>query len=223
MNPRRPRSNDEWLADLGAQPTRTDALADLRDYLLRAVYVYLDQHREDLFDLDRSELEQMGEDFAQEALLQVLDKLETFRGESKFTTWAYRFVINVAATELRLHRWRTVSMEAVVAEDEEISLFRFLSDVEAPDPETTAARMEILEVMQTIIDEELTRRQRTALVNIKIRGVPVEAVAEELGGSANSVYKLIYDARKKLKDGLERRHYSQADVLAIFGGRERGR
>lgn len=217
MNRERPRTNEEWLADLGTQETRAEALADLREYLLRAVYVYLDRYREDVSDLGRSELEQMAEDFAQDALLQVLDKLETFRGESKFTTWAYRFVINEAVAELRLHRWRTVSMEAVVGEGEEISLLGFLSDLEARDPERAVARTEILVLMQRIIDEDLTRRQRVALVSIKLRGVPVVEVAERLDTTPNSIYKLIYDARRKLKEGLERRHYSEADVLAIFG------
>ena len=210
------RSNEEWLADLGAQETRAEALADLRDYLLRAVYVYMDRHREDLSDLGRSELEQMAEDFAQEALLQVLDNLEAFRGESKFTTWAYRFVINEAAGELRLHRWRTLSVEAVVSEDEEVSLLHFLSDRSAPDPETAAAQSEILLLMEHVIQEELTERQRVALVSVKLRGVPVDVVAERLDTTRNNVYKLVYDARRKLRAGLERRHYSEADVLAIF-------
>jgi RNA polymerase sigma-70 factor (ECF subfamily) len=216
MNRERPRTNEEWLADLGTRETRTEALADLREYLLKAVYVYLDRYREDLYDLSRSELERMAEDFAQEALLQVLNTLETFRGESKFTTWAYRFVINEAAAELRLHRWRTLSTEALIGEGEEVSLLSFLSDLESPDPERAAARSEILVVMQQVIEEDLTRRQRVALVSIKMRGIPVVEVAERLNTTPNSIYKLIYDARKKLKEGLERRHYSQADVLAIF-------
>jgi RNA polymerase sigma-70 factor (ECF subfamily) len=210
------RSNEEWLAALGAQETRDDALADLRDYLLRAVYVYMDRHREDLSDLGRSELEQMAEDFAQEALLQVLDNLASFRGESKFTTWAYRFVINEAAGELRLHRWRTLSIEAVVSESQEITLLHFLSDRSAPDPETAAAQTEILLLMERVIQEDLTERQRVALVSVKLRGMPVNVVAERLDTTRNNVYKLVHDARRKLKAGLERRHYSEADVLAIF-------
>ena len=82
----------EWLADLCNEETQAEALADLREYLLRAVFLYLDRHREDLTHLDRRELEFLADDFAQEALLQIQAKLDTFRGESKFTTWAYRFV-----------------------------------------------------------------------------------------------------------------------------------
>lgn len=211
-----PRSNTEWLADLGNDDTQAEALADLREYLLRAVFVYLERHRRDLAHLDRRELEHLAEDFAQEALLQILDKLNTFRGESKFTTWTYRFVINVAAGELRLHRWRALSMETLVSE-EEVSLFAFLSNQGAPNPETVVARKQILDLIHQITHEELTDRQRLALISVHFRGMPVVEVARRLDSTPNNVYKLIYDARKKLKRGLQRHHYSKADVLAIFG------
>lgn len=215
MTPKKPRSNAEWLADLGDDEIRAEALADLRDYLLRAVFLYLDRHRDDLADLDRRELEHLAEDFAQEALLQILASLDTFRGESKFTTWAYRFVINVAAGELRLSRWRNVSIRALLG-DQEASRSILIVDHGAPEPETIAARDEILDLIRTIINEELTERQRFALVAVHFRGVPVDVVARALDATPNAVYKLIHDARKKLKSGLQRRHYSEADVLAIF-------
>jgi RNA polymerase sigma-70 factor, ECF subfamily len=210
-----PRSSEQWVAELLDREARTKALVDLREYLLRAVYVYLNRHRDDVSHLDRRELEQLAEDFVQDALLQILDKVDTFRGESKFTTWAYRFVINVAATELRLHRWRTLSLERLVSDD--IPLFTFVGDERAPDPETVAVRNQILDLMGRIIREDLSERQRFALVSIHFQGVPVPVVARELETSPNNVYKLVHDARKKLKQGLERFHYSEADVLAIFG------
>jgi RNA polymerase sigma-70 factor (ECF subfamily) len=212
-----PRSNEKWLADLRNEETQAKALADLRQYLLRAVFLYLDRRRADLTHLEQRELEHLAEDFAQEALLQILTRLDTFRGDSKFTTWAYRFAINVAAGELRLHRWRTLSMEALVGEQEEVPLFIFLSDQEAPDPETVAARNQILDLIHQIISEDLTERQRFALVNVHLRGIPMAEVARQLDSTPNNVYKLIHDARKKLKKGLQRHHYSEADVLAIFG------
>ena len=215
MNPVTPRSNAEWLADLHDDATQAEALADLREYLLRAVFLYLDRHRQDLTHLDRRELEFMADDFAQEALLHIQAKLDTFRGESKFTTWAYRFVINIAAGELRLHRWRTVSIETLLGH-QEIPLFTFLSDQKTPDPETAAERNQILSLMSQIINEELTDRQRAALISIHFHGVPVPEVARRLNSTPNNVYKLVHDARKKLKKGLQQRHYSEADVLAIF-------
>ena len=215
------RSNEEWLADLQNEERQAEALSDLREYLLRAVFLYLDRHREDLTDLDVRELGHLAEDFAQEALLQIRAKLLTFRGKSKFTTWAYPFVINIAAAELRLQRWRTLSTETLQAE-REIPLLRFLTEKETTNPETAAAQNEILELIRNIIETELTERQRFALVNVHFHGVPMAEVARQLNSTPNNVYKLIHDARKKLKRGLKRRHYSQADVLAIFGERQRG-
>jgi RNA polymerase sigma-70 factor (ECF subfamily) len=212
----RPRSNEEWLADLTDERTQGDALADLREYLLRAVVSYLYGHREDLANVDPRELEHLAEDSCQDALLQIMNKLDTFRGESKFTTWAYRFVINIAAGELRLHRWRTLSMESLVS-DQEIPLFTFVSDQKAPDPETVAARHQVLDLLYQIINEDLTELQRFALVSVHFQGVPVAVVAKQLNSTPNNVYKLIHDARKKLKKGLQQSHYSEADVLAIFG------
>jgi RNA polymerase sigma-70 factor (ECF subfamily) len=210
------RSNEQWLADLRDERAREQALTDLRDYLLRAVYTYLNRRRQDLSHLDQRELEHLAEDFAQDALIQILDKLDTFRAESKFTTWAYRFVINIAAGDLRLHRWRTVSMD-VQAAGQEVPLFTFVGDEQAPDPEALAARQEILDLLYRIIDEDLTERQRFALVSIHFYAVPVPVVARQLGSTTNNVYKLVHDARRKLKKRLEEHRYSQADVLAIMG------
>ncbi len=212
------RSNAEWLAELCDPERQTTALADLREYLLRAVFLYLDRHRDDLARLGQHDLEQLAEDFAQEALLQIQNKLETFRGESKFTTWAYCFAINIAASELRRRRWRVLSMEMLVSE-KQVPLFTFLSDQETPDPETVAARRQILNLIRQIIDEELTERQRAALLGVHFQGMPLELVARQLGSTPNNVYKLVHDARKKLKEGLQRRYYTESDVLAIFGER----
>jgi RNA polymerase sigma-70 factor (ECF subfamily) len=210
-----PRTNAEWLADLRNSQRQAEALADLRQYLLRAVALYVERHHEDLTYLGTSASEHLAEDFAQEALLQIQANLDTFRGESKFTTWAYRFVINIAATELRLARWRTVSLESLIGESE-VPLLTRLSDQGAPDPETVAVRNQIIALIREIITEELTERQRSALVGVHFNGMPMAEVARQLGTTPNNVYKLIHEARKKLKNGLRRRYYSEGDVLAIF-------
>ena len=208
-----PRNNEQWLADLGRE--EAEALADLREYLRRAVFTYLNRHREDLNHLDRGELEHLAEDMVQDSLLQILVTLDTFRGDSKFTTWAYRFVINAAAGELRLHRWRSVSIELLAGEGEGPA-FAFVADENAPEPEKVAARHQILALLYRIIEHDLTELQRRALIRVHFQGVPVVVLARELDSSPNNVYKLLHDARRKLKKGLQREHYSEADVLAIF-------
>ena len=211
-----PRTNAEWLADLRSAQRQAEALADLRQYLVRAVALYIERQHEDLTFLDASASQHLAEDLAQEALLQIQAHLDTFRGESKFTTWAYRFVINMAATELRLSRWRNVSLESVIGENEE-PLFAFLSDPGARDPETATARSQIITLIREMINEELTDRQRFALIGVYFNEMPMAEVARQLDTTPNNIYRLLHEARKKLKNGLLKRYYSEADVLAIFG------
>lgn len=211
-----PRTNAEWLSDLVNKEKQAEALADLERYLLRVVALYVERHHEDLTFLDTSTSEHLAEDFAQEAIVQILANLDTFRGESKFTTWAYRFVINIAATELRLAHWRTIPLESVIGEGEE-SLLTFLSDQGTPDPETVVARNQIIAVIREIIDKELSERQRIALISVHFNTVPMAEVARQLETTPNNVYKLVHEARKKIKSGLRQRYYGESDILAIFG------
>lgn len=71
-------TNEEWL-DALSDPPDDQALAALRDYLVRGLDIMLSKR------VDAGARE-MVEDHAQDALLKILDNLDTFRGESKFTT-----------------------------------------------------------------------------------------------------------------------------------------
>ena len=102
------RTNEEWLDDLQSEGERRRlALEDLRERLRRGLYFYLSRDRSDLSDRSPDDINQMAEDFAQDALLKVLDNLDTFRGESRFTTWAAKIAVRVALSELRRVRWRS--------------------------------------------------------------------------------------------------------------------
>lgn len=211
------RSNEAWLMALRSEGAlQQEALAELRQYLLRAVLVYLQRHRSDIVHLDPEEIEGLAEDSTQEALVQILAKLDTFRGEGKFTTWAYKFVINIAASELRLRRWTTLSLDTLRGE-EEFPLLKVVEDVQVDDPERALERRQLLELVQRIIDEDLTERQRTAIVAVHFHGAPVEEVAARLGTNRNSLYKLMHDARKRIKERLIEHHLSEGDILALFG------
>src|SRR5688572_15968968 len=101
------RTNQEWLQDLNASGSRQEAaLADLRDLLLRAALYFFSRNLSDFKGSDRSEITQRSEDVAQDALIAVLDHLPDFRGDSKFTTWAYKFAINKAMMAARRERWK---------------------------------------------------------------------------------------------------------------------
>jgi len=197
------RTNAEWLNDLrGSGPVQAQALQELRGYLVRVAMTYLERRWERLAGLEHAELLQLAQDLAQEALLDLLKKLDTFRGESRFTTWAYKFVINVAAEELRRRRWQNVSLEAPLPLEDLPSLADSLANGTSLDPEQALLRKTVWEVLRRIVAEDLTERQRTVLIALIIHDAPVGEVARQLKTTPNNVYKILHDARRKLKRRL---------------------
>lgn len=211
------RDNASWLDDLGATGKRRDrAILDLRDFLLRAILVYISRQRSDLAGLDYDELRQLAEDWSQLALLKVLDQRQGFRGDSKFTTWAYRVAINLVAGELRRKRWADVSLDALT--DAGAPESRLRGDDETPSPEDKVTRGAVWQAVRQAIDEDLTERQRAVITRVILDDVAPEDVAEELGTNRNNVYKILHDARRKLKRSLLDRHWSAEEMLAAFAG-----
>lgn len=209
------RSNERWLADLSSTgPAQAQAVEQLRDYLLRAILVYLTRQRSDLARLDFEELRALAEDWAQAAVIQVLNKRDTFRGNSKFTTWAYRIAINIAATDLRRKSWNHASLEQLV--EERSPALALALEHSAATPEQAATRDQIWSTVRSVMEEELTDRQRQALTMAVVDGAPIELVAEVLGTNRNNVYKIVHDARKKLRKSIEHRGWSADDVMAAF-------
>lgn len=152
------------------------------------------------------------EDFAQEATLRVLDRLDTFRGDSRFQTWALAVATRVAFSELRKARYRDVSLDALAAA-------RALPEPAAPAPDPGAAldRAPLFELLRRLIDTALTERQR-AVMRAELDGVPQAVIAERLGTNRNALYKLGHDARMKLKRGLEAAGISADEVRELLAG-----
>jgi RNA polymerase sigma-70 factor (ECF subfamily) len=131
------RTNEEWVADLQADgPPRKDAIEALLTRLERGVYYYLSQERSDLSDRSTEQLHQMAQDFAQDALLKILDNLDSFRGESQFTTWASKIAMRVAISELRRARFKDYSLDHLTVGGELMPSITSLaiSPDEAPPP-----------------------------------------------------------------------------------------
>lgn len=194
------RTNEQWLADLRG-PKREEAIADLRLVILRGLRAALRGRI--------SGFEPSVEDFAQEALIKVLDNLGSFRGESRFTVWANKIAVRVAFAEMRRLRWRDVSLDEVAERRHAEPADAF----EDPEREATCAMM--METFRRFMDEELTERQRTALL-AAMNGMPMEVVATRMGSNRNAVYKLLHDARKRLKRRMEAEMLTPNDVLAAF-------
>jgi RNA polymerase sigma-70 factor (ECF subfamily) len=201
------RTNQEWLDALRG-PGRDKALADLRALLVRGLrYALANQSKVTETDL---------EDFAQEALLKILAGLDSFRGESHFTTWAQKIAVRVALTELRRHRWRDVSLDEMTRfADADHFISDTLADPSAG-PEQQAIQRMLLSTLRRIIAAELTDRQRQALVAARIHGMPLEEVARRMGTNRNALYKLLHDARQRLKKRMMAEGLSPQDVLAAF-------
>jgi RNA polymerase sigma-70 factor (ECF subfamily) len=196
------RSNDEWLAALRG-PNSDEALAELRVVLMRGLRAALGGQA--------NKVESSVEDFAQEALIKILDSLDSFRGECRFTTWAQKICVRTAFAEMRRSRWRDVSLDEVISQPEEGAA----ADPQL-DPERAATQTMIMEAFQRFIDEELTDRQRTALL-AALGGMPLEAVADRMGTNRNALYKLLHDARKRLRRRMAAERLSPQDVLGMFG------
>lgn len=211
------RTNAEWLAELRADgtPEQAAAIEDLRLYLLRAVLYFFSTNPGDLRGLARPEIEQIAQDLAQDALLTILKNLDDFRGESKFTTWAYRFAINMSLVEARRQRWKNVSLDRII-ENAELPDFQF-QDKDAPDPDRSAQQQEIWNQVRDVIENELTERQRALLTAIIFDDVPVDLVTREFNMNRNAVYKMVHDARVKLKKRLEERGFDVDEILNLFG------
>ncbi|MFQ5407178.1 MAG: RNA polymerase sigma factor [Anaerolineales bacterium] len=207
------RENDDWLADLRADgAVREVALADLRAILL-------DGLRRGLVNWVNTagpEFEPLADDFVQEAMLKILDKLDTFRGESMFTTWSHKIAVRVALNELRRKRWKDFSLEGMLDDPRSGAAAAAAIADPAPDPEQATERSDMVARVLRVVDEELTDRQRLALVATQVQGVSMTVVADQLGTNRNALYKLIHDARVRLKRRLNEEGLTPDAVLAVF-------
>lgn len=203
------RTNAQWLDDLSS--SRADAaIADLRALMLRGLRCALARHSVTAADL---------EDFTQDALLKVLAERASFRGEARFTTWAHKVAVRVALTELRRRHWRDVSLHDLLAEREGADFMPAALTDRTPDPGQLAMRGMMMERLMRLIAEELTERQRQAMMAVMLGGMPLEEVARRMNTNRNALYKLLYDGRQRLHKRMLREGLAPSDMLAAFADR----
>lgn len=206
------RTNDTWLQALDSPgPDREEALADLRIILLGG----LQRGLLGRVDTTAPEFHTMAEDFVQEALLKIIDNLDSFGGRSKFTTWAHKITVHVALTELRRKRWQDSSLDQLTESDDGDYTPSYTADPD-PTPEVIAARSELLVQVNRIIEEDLTEKQRQVIQLSVIQEQPAAVVAKRMDMKPNAVYKLLHDARLNIKARLTEEGLSSADILAFF-------
>ena len=200
----------EWLRTLrGHGAERDEALRRLHELLLRAARFEVGRRRRLLPHLRGSDFDDLAQQAADDALVSVLGRLDSFRGASRFTTWASKFALLEAAVKLRKRAWqgREVPLEPATWSG-------FASD--AAGAEAGLEQGELLEALQHAIAHELTPHQRNVLVALALNEVPIDVLAERLGTTRGALYKTLHDARRAL-----RRHLEEAGLTP--SGKEEGR
>ncbi len=201
-------TNEEWVEGL-SKPVSEKTVNQLRIILVRglkpALYKYVDR-----------ELDQFVEDTVQDSLLKILENVDSFRGDSKFTTWALKIAVREGLSELRRKRYNDISLNDLMptgdeSDREEINQLSYTD--EQPDPERSTHERMILEKVQKMIAEELTEKQKTAINALMVHGLPILVVAEQMGTNRNALYKLVHDARLKLKERLMKEGIDPDDML----------
>jgi RNA polymerase sigma-70 factor (ECF subfamily) len=212
------RTNHDWLAALQGRDPDPAALSDLRTYVLRAALFTLQRARHHTGHLGSEALDALAEDCAQEAVTAILQRLDTFRGDSKFTTWAYTFAVNIALLTARRERWAPVSLDGILEGAETPSAAG--ADREEPvDPERRALQAEALTAVRECIDKDLTDRQRQLLRAVVFEDVPLDEMVRRWGSNRNALYKMLHDARRKLKSHLVARGFKVDEILDLFATR----
>jgi RNA polymerase sigma-70 factor (ECF subfamily) len=184
-----------WIEALsGVGTVREDAVERLHGLLLRASQFEIERRRRALGAGGRaSDFEDLAMQAADDALMAIMGKLHTFRGDSRFTTWAYKFALLEAGVKVRRRAWqgREVPLEA--------DGWAQLPDRRAS-PDADAETAELLDAVRDAITESLTPHQRV--------------LAARLGSTRGALYKTLHDARRKLRARLA------ADGLAVDPQRE---
>jgi len=206
------RTNEEWLSELGSPGQEQEiALADLRQFIYNGLPYSVGKY----LPFDSPQFEPLADEVAQETLLRVLSRLDTFEGRSQFTTWVHKIAVRIALTELRRRKWRDVSLDEIVEEKSLSDTPSIVAD-SSFGPEISVEQQDMFSQIERLINEELTEKQRKAMTAISIQGMPIEEVARRMGTTRNALYKLLHDARLRLKQRMAEEGLSTEDVLSIF-------
>jgi RNA polymerase sigma-70 factor (ECF subfamily) len=205
MEKKKEWSDQEWLTFLDKEhPRNAEALERLRLILQRALERSFLRSRR----MDRETLE----DLCQDSLVRILKERDSFSGRARFTTWAVKVAVNLTLSELRRKRWQDVSLDeqlldAVLFDPQRMSRF-YLT------PEMNMMRRSTADMLNRMIEEQLSEKQKRALKMVALYGIPLDEAAERLGTNRNALYKLLHDARKKLKTALEETGMSRKEIFS---------
>jgi RNA polymerase sigma-70 factor, ECF subfamily len=195
----------EWVRVLGAAGgDRERGASRLHAVLLRAARAETSR-RAGRLRISGPELDDIAHQAAADALVAVLGKLDQFRGESRFTTWAYKFVVFEVSGKIGRHFWRNAPV-SWDAED-----WSLLPDRFALDPAHETQWRALVDGVHAAVERDLTEHQRRIFVALVLNAVPLDALVAELGSNRNAVYKSLFDARRKVRASLVSNGYLDDD------------
>jgi len=196
-----------WVRALaGPGPRREAALARLHELLVRIARGEA-ARRGPRLAITGPELDDLAFQAAADALVAITGKLGQFRGESRFTTWAYKFVIFEVSAKIGRHFWRHPAVR-LDAEDWDRLPARFDAD-----PARQAEWGDLFAALRRAVDTELTSRQREVFVAIVLNDVPLDTLVMHLGSNRNAIYQVLFDARRKLRAALAANGYLPGDLV----------
>jgi RNA polymerase sigma-70 factor, ECF subfamily len=172
-----------------------EAVAELHALLLRAARFEVGRRRDALAHVRGEELDDIANQAADDALMAVLAKLDTYRGASRFTTWAYKFALLEAGVRLRRRAWQ--HREVVLEPD----AWCAIGDRQQSTHDQVE-QAEFLDRLGRAIDCSLTTHQRTVFVALALNEVPIDVLAERMSTTRGALYKTLHDARKRLRREL---------------------
>jgi RNA polymerase sigma-70 factor, ECF subfamily len=206
LNPTLDPVSAEWLSSLGGtEPERKAAQVKLHGLLLRIARGEVSR-RSGHLRIAGPELDDLAHQAAADAMVAITAKLGQFRGESRFTTWAYKFVMFEVSTKIGRHFWSNPNL-SMDAED-----WDRLPDRFGFEPAEESEWRELVAGLHRAVDEVLTERQRRIFVAIVLNGVPLNALVAELGSNRNAIYKSMFDARRKLRAALVTNGYLETET-----------
>ena len=200
----------EWVQALQADDadTRRVAIERLHDLLVRAARFEINRRRYAFPHVRGDDWDDLAHQCADDALVAIMRKLPEFRGDSRFTTWAYKFALLEAAVSLRRRAWQGRELP-LADEGWEVLVARS----ESPAAATEAT--ELLTAVAGAIGAALTPHQRDVLVATTLNDVPIDVLAERLNTTRGALYKTLHDARRKLRAHLEQLGFDVSGVSDV--------
>jgi len=186
----------DWVMALsGPTADREEAIADLYALLLRGARFEFARRRASLTGVGRAEEADLATQAADDALVAILAKLDTFRGESRFTTWAYKFVLLEAGVKARRRAWhgREVTLDA--------EAWATVADTGSSAHEVLE-HTELMRAIRDAVRTSLTPRQREVFSALALNDVPIDVLAERLGTTRGALYTALHGARRQVRRAL---------------------